>query len=109
MIQVGDPYSVSRAEPPKLGDDYTSAYDLLKQEQEEAAQAPPELPHELTQIYSQLGQIINTLNNIASVLEKGVKEIPSLKDKRIDNQIDQIIKIREGLFELNNSLVDLKL
>jgi hypothetical protein len=53
--------------------------------------------------------MVNTLNNIASVLETGVKEIPLLKGKRIDNQIDQIIKIREELFELNNSLIDLKL
>lgn len=109
MIHVGDPYSVARAQPPKLGDDYSAAYDLLKNEQEAASQAPPELPHELTQIYSQIGEMVNTLNNIASVLETGVKEIPLLKGKRIDNQIDQIIKIREELFELNNSLIDLKL
>lgn len=109
MIHVGDPYSVSRAQPPKLGDDYTSNYEILKQEQEEAAQAPPELPHELTQIYTQIGEMVNTLNNIAAVLEKGVEVIPLLKGKRIDNQIKQIIKIREELFELNNSLIDLKL
>lgn len=109
MIHVGDPYSVTRAQPPKLGDDYSGVYDEIKREQEEAAQAPPELPHELTQIYTQLGEMVTTLNNIAAVLEKGVNEIPSLKGKRIDNQIDQIIKIREELFELNNSLRDLKL
>lgn len=109
MINVGDPYSVTRAQPPKMSDDYSGVYDQLKQEQEAAAQAPPELPHELTQIYTQLGEMVNTLNNIAAVLEKGVKEIPLLKGKRIDNQIDQIVKIREEIFELNNSLIDLKL
>lgn len=109
MIHVGDPYSVARAEPPKLSDDYSGVYDQIKQQEEQAAQAPPELPHELTQIYQQIGTMVNTLNNIAAVLEKGAKEIPLLKNKRIDNQIDQIVKIREELFELNNSLIDLKL
>jgi hypothetical protein len=108
MQPVKNPYSVSRSLSPKLADNYDQAYEFLSKEQEQAAVAPPNLPYEIDSLPQTLGIIVNSLNNMAAILEKAAKT-DAMKTKRVDNQMELIVKIKDLVFELNNSLADLKL
>lgn len=108
MQPVKNPYIVNRATTPKFSDNYDQAYEFLSKEQDQAAVAPPNLPYEIDSLPQTLGIMVNSLNNMAAILEKAAKT-DAMKTKRIDNQIELIVKIKDLVFELNNSLADLKL
>jgi len=108
MQPVKNPYSVTRSISPKLADNYDQAYEFLSKEQDQAAVAPPNLPYEIDSLPQTLGIIVNSLNNMAAILEKAAKT-DAMKTKRVDNQMELIVKIKDLVFELNNSLADLKL
>lgn len=108
MKNTGNPISVGQAPSPAGGDDYSAVYDVIKQDQEQAAQAPPELPYEINSFPQRLGNILTELFEMRDILQAATN-IDSFKTKRIDHQIDQISNIIDSLLELNNSIYDLKL
>lgn len=108
MKNTGNPISVGKAPTPAGGNDYSALYDVIKQDQEQAAQAPPELPHEINSFPQRLGNILTDLFEMRDVLQS-VNNTDSFKTKRIDHQIDQISIIIDSILELNNSIYDLKL
>ena len=108
MQPVKNPYIVNRATTPKFSDNYDQAYELLSKEQDQAAVAPPNLPYEIDSLPQTLGIMVNSLNNRAAILEKAAKT-DAMKTNRVENQMELIVKIKDLVFELNNSLADLKL
>lgn len=113
MQTLPNPYSISKSINPNLGNtdgsDYANWYELTAQEEDEKAKDHPQLPYQLEQLPQIIGTMVTNLNNMASVLEKGVSTVDSIKGKPIDTQIDLIVQIKDKLFDLNNSLVSLKL
>lgn len=108
MKNTGNPYSVGKAPVPKAGEDYTATSNAIRDEQEEASKAPPELPYALNSFPQRLGTMLAQLFEMRDILNVAANE-ESLKDKRVDHQQEQLEKIIEGVIELNNSMVDLKL
>lgn len=108
MKNTGNPISVGQAPTPAGGNDYSAVYDIIKQDQEEAAQSPPELPYEINSFPQRLGNILTDLFEMRDILQ-AASTSDSFKTKRIDHQIDQISGIIDSLLELNNSIYDLKL
>ena len=108
MKNTGNPISVGQAPPPVGSNDYSAVYDVIKQDQDQAAQAPPELPYEINSFPQRLGNILTDLFEMRDILQSA-SNTDSLKTKRIDHQIDQITDIVDSILELNNSIYDLKL
>lgn len=108
MNNTGNPINVGQAPPPIGSNDYSAVYDVIKQDQDQAAQAPPELPHEINSFPQRLGNILTDLFEMRDILQSA-GETDSFKTKRIDYQIEQISTIIDSLLELNNSIYDLKL
>jgi len=108
MKNTGNPVSVGQAPTPAGGNDYSAIYDVIKQDQEQAAQAPPELPYEINSFPQRLGEILTSLFEMRDILQ-AASNTDSFKTKRIDHQIGELSKIIDSVLELNNSIYDLKL
>jgi len=113
MQTLPNPYSISRAEQPNFGNtdgsDYASWYDLTAREQDSLAKDHPELPYQVNMLPQMIGTMVNDLNNMAEILKRGVETVDTMKGKSVDSQLNKIAEIRDELFELNNSLISLKL
>jgi hypothetical protein len=108
MKNTGNPISVDQPPTPIGGSDYSAVYGVIKQDQEKAAQASPELPYEINSFPQRLGNILTGLFEMRDILQ-AASTADLFKTKRVDHQIDQISGIIDSLLELNNSIYDLKL